>query len=225
MNETTLTWLHHLDATLGGLFLLTAIGVVATRQMLALVRLFVGQALLLAASAALLAVALDSPHLGAVALITLLAKALLVPRLLARSVPRVLYGRREIVQVLNIPSALLIAIALVVFAYFFARSLYGPGAGSFVRINLPVGVAGVLLGAYTVTVRREALAQLMGLLTMENGVFFAAAAIASDLPFIAEIAAAFDLPIVALVIGLLTRRIHERVGNTSVGLLTALRER
>ena len=64
----------------------------------------------------------------------------------------------------------------------------------------------------------------MGLLAMENGVFFAAVAIVPNLPVIAELAAAFDVPIITLVIGLLTRRIHERVGTTSVGLLAALKE-
>ena len=40
----------------------------------------------------------------------------------------------------------------------------------------------------------------------------------------AELAAAVDVPVVALVVGLLTRRIHARVGTTAVGRLAALRE-
>jgi hydrogenase-4 component E len=213
-----------LDALVGGLFLLVAFAIVATRQMLACVRLFILQALLLVASAALVAIAVSSPHLAAVALITLVTKALVIPWLLRRTVRREIYSRREIVQVMNIPTALLVGAGLTLFAYLIVAPMLAAAPGVFVRINLPIGVAAVLLGAYTVTVRREALSQLLGLLAMENGVFFAAVAIAPDLTVIAELAAAFDLPVVTLVIGLLTRRIHDRVGDTSVGLLAALRE-
>jgi hydrogenase-4 component E len=213
-----------LDALVGGLFLLIAFAIVATRQMLACVRLFILQALLLVASAALVAIAVSSPHLAAVALITLVTKALVIPWLLRRTVRREIYSRREIVQVMNIPTALLVGAGLTLFAYLIVAPMLAAAPGVFVRINLPIGVAALLLGAYTVTVRREALSQLLGLLAMENGVFFAAVAIAPDLTVIAELAAAFDLPVVTLVIGLLTRRIHDRVGDTSVGLLAALRE-
>jgi hydrogenase-4 component E len=216
--------LTHLDALIGGLFLLVAFAIVATRQMLACLRLFVTQAGLLAGSAAAVAAALGSVHLVAVAAITVVTKMIAIPWLLRRTVRREVYSRREIVQVLNIPTALLVAAALTLFAYVVARPMLGASPGDFTQINLPIGIAGLLLGAYTVAVRREALAQLMGLLAMENGVFFAAVSIVPNLPVIAELAAAFDVPIITLVIGLLTRRIHERVGTTSVGLLAALRE-
>jgi hydrogenase-4 component E len=49
-------------------------------------------------------------------------------------------------------------------------------------------------------------------------------AIVPNLPVIAELAAAVDVPVVALVVGLLTRQIHQRLGTTSVGHLSALRE-
>lgn len=218
------TVLSRLDSLAGGLFLLTAFGMVATRQVLACVRLFVLQALLLAGAALLLATLLGSLHLALVAAITVLAKVLLIPWLLRRTLRAEVYTRREIAQVLNIPTALLIAAALTAFAFAAAPPLLAAAQQPLARINLPVGIAGLLLGAYTVTVRREALPQLVGLLAMENGVFFAAISIVPDLPLIGELAAAFDVPVTALVIGLLIRRIHERVGDTSVGLLAALRE-
>jgi hydrogenase-4 membrane subunit HyfE len=59
---------------------------------------------------------------------------------------------------------------------------------------------------------------------MENGAFFASVSIAPGLPLIAELAAAFDVLIIALVMGLLTQRIHERVGTTDVGRMTSLKE-
>jgi hydrogenase-4 component E len=213
-----------LNALTGALFLLTALGVVATRQVLASLQLFVLQSLLLAISAFLLGLALGSPHLFAVALITIATKTLLIPWLLRRTVASEVYRRREIDRVLNIPSSLLISAALVVLGYVVAAPLLRAVAVPFAVVNLPLGIAAMFLGVFTIVVRREAVPQLLGLLAVENGVFFAGVAIVPSLPVIAELAAAVDVPVVALVVGLLTRRIHVRVGTTSVGRLAALRE-
>jgi hydrogenase-4 component E len=214
-----------LDALTGALFLLTALGVVATRQVLASLQLFIAQSLLLTASALLLSIASGSPHLLAVAVITIGTKTLLIPWLLKRTVSAEVYRTREIDRVLNIPSSLLLAALFVVVAYALANPLLEAVNTPFARINLPLGVAAMFLGIFTVVVRREAVPQLLGLLALENGVFFAGIAIVPSLPVIAELAAAVDVPVVALVIGMLTRRIYMRLGTTSVGQLAALRER
>jgi hydrogenase-4 component E len=214
-----------LDALTGALFLLTAIGVVATRQVLASLQLFITQSLLLSLSALLLGIALGSPHLFAVAGITIATKTLLIPWLLRHTVSVEVYRTREIDRVLNIPSSLLIAAFLVVIAYAIANPLLSAVDVPFARINLPLGLAAMFLGVFTVVARREAVPQLLGLLAVENGVFFAGVAIVPELPVIAELAAAVDVPVVALVVGLLTRQIHKRIGSTSVGRLAALRER
>jgi hydrogenase-4 component E len=213
-----------LDALTGAVFLLTALGVVATRQVLASLQLFITQSLLLALSAGLLGVALGSSHLFTVAVITIATKTVMIPWVLRHTVSSEVYRTREIDRVLNIPSSLLIAAVLVILAYAVANPLLGAVDVPFARINLPLGIAAMFLGIFTIVVRREAVPQLLGLLALENGVFFAGVAIVPDLPVIAELAAAVDVPVVALVVGLLTRRIHLRLGTTSVGRLIALRE-
>lgn len=212
------------DALTAALFLLAALGIVATRQVLACLQLFIAQSLLLAASALLVGIATDSFDLFAVAAITVATKSLLIPWLLRRTVPNEVYRTREIDQVLNIPTTLLIAAGLIVLAYAVAAPLLRLAQPPLIRVNLPLGIAAMFLGTFTVAVRREALPQLLGLLALENGVFFAGVAIAPNLPVIAELAAAIDVPIAALVIGLLARRIHTRTGTTAVGRLAALRE-
>jgi len=217
--------LFSLDALTGALFLLTALGVVATRQVLASLQLFILQSLLLALSAVLLGIAEGSIHLFAVAAITLATKTLLIPWLLRHTVSAEVYRTREIERVLNIPSSLLIAAVLIVLAYVVANPLLlGSVAVPFVQVNLPLGIAAMFLGAFTIAVRREAVPQLLGLLAVENGVFFAGVAIVPNLPVIAELAAAVDVPVITLVIGMLTRRIHARLGTTAVGQLASLRE-
>jgi hydrogenase-4 component E len=224
MNSSPFPILFALDALTGALFLLAALGVLATRQVLASLQFFILQSLLLTLSAVLLGIALDSSHLFAVGAITIATKTLMIPWVLRHTVSAEVYRTREIDRVLNIPSSLLLAAILVVVAYAVANPLLAAVDVPFARINLPLGIAAMFLGVFTVVVRREAVPQLLGLLALENGVFFAGVAIVPDLPVIAELAAAVDVPVVVLVVGLLTRRIHSRLGTTSVGRLVALRE-
>lgn len=213
-----------LDALAGALFLLAGLGIVATRQVLASLQLFILQSALLAASGLLLGLALGSPHLFALAAITVATKVLLIPWLLRTVLAGEVYRTREIARVVNIPSALLISAVLIVLGYVVAAPLLNEASAPFASVNLPLGLAAMFLGVFSVAVRREALPQLLGLLAVENGVFFAAVAIVPRLPVIAELAVAADVPIVALVVGMLARRIHTRLGTTSVGRLAALRE-
>ena len=226
MFDTTMitTTLAKLNALAGGLFLLTAFALVATRQVLACLRIYIGQSVLLALSAILLGALHGSVHLFVVAAITLAIKSILIPRLLRRTVGENIYARREISQILNVPTSLLIAVAIAFFAYAVATPLLAVSPGPYESINLPIGMAGLFLGAYTICVRREAIPQLIGILAMENGAFFAGVSIAPGLPLIAELAAAFDVLIIALVMGLLTRKIHEYMGTTNVGEMMSLRE-
>jgi hydrogenase-4 component E len=224
MNSAPYPFISALDALTGALFLLTAIGVVGTRQVLASLQLFIVQSLLLTLSAVLLGIALGSIHLFAVAAITIATKTLLIPWLLRRTVSSEVYRTREIERVLNIPSSLLVAAVLVVLAYVVANPLLQAVEVPFAPINLPLGLAAMFLGVFTIAVRREAVPQLLGLLAIENGVFFAGVAIVPTLPVIAELAAAVDVPVITLVVGLLTRQIHQRLGTTAVGQLAALRE-
>ena len=140
--------------------------------------------------------------------------------MLRRLLSREIYTVREIDQSVNIPMSLLIAMGLILFGFFVAHRILGAEPGSaFAATNVPVGLAGLLLGAYTVAVRREAVAEMLGLLAIENAAFFAGIAMVPDLPLIAELAAAFDLLLIATVLGVLTRAIGERVGTTEVARL------
>jgi hydrogenase-4 component E len=224
MSDAALQLVENLNALATGLFLLTAFGIVAMRQARGCLNLFIAQSLLLAASAALLGVRFDSGHLYGVALVNLVSKPIIVPWLLRRTAPAEIYTRREIDQVLNIPTALLIALALAVGAYFLGIPLAQAIGPEYHGPNVPIGIAGLLLGAFTLTVRREAMPLLIGLLAMENGAFLAGIAIARDLPILVELAIATDGLIIVFIVGVLVRAVEKHVGTTAVGELSSLRE-
>lgn len=120
MSETTRQLLDNLNALCAGFFLLTAFGIVATRQARGVLNLFIAQSVLLAASAILLGLRYQSAHLFGVAIVNLISKPIVVPWLLRKTSPAEVYTRREIDQALNIPTALLIALALAILSYFLA---------------------------------------------------------------------------------------------------------
>jgi hydrogenase-4 component E len=224
MTETATQLVVNLNALAAGLFLLTSFGIVAMRQARGCLHLFIAQSLLLAASAALLGLRFDSWHLYGVALVNLITKPVIVPWLLRKVAPAELYTRREIDQALNIPTALSIALALAIAAYFLGVPLARAVGPEYVGPNVPIGIAGLLLGAFTLTVRREALPLLIGLLAMENGAFLAGISIAHDLPVLVELAIATDGLIIVFIVGVLVRAVEQHVGTTAVGELASLRE-
>ncbi|HTV47944.1 MAG TPA: hypothetical protein VMG59_05830 [Phycisphaerae bacterium] len=224
MNDAVNQLYTNLNALAAGLFLLTAFGIVATRQARGCLNLFIVQSLLLAASALLLGLRYNVPHLYGVALVNLISKPIIVPWLLRRTSPAEIYTRREIDQALNIPTALLIALALAILAYFLSVPVSSAVSADFRGPNIPIGIAGLLLGAFTLTVRREAVPLLIGLLQMENGAFFTGISISRNLPLIIELAVATDGLIIVFIIGVLTRAVHKHVGTTAVGELASLKE-
>ncbi|HEY6321779.1 MAG TPA: hypothetical protein VJA16_09500 [Thermoanaerobaculia bacterium] len=217
-------WLQSLNALTGGLFLLVTFGLVSLRQIHGCLRLFVAQSILLATSAFLLGALYHTWHLTVVGVVDLVTKVVITPWVLRRLLHDEVQTRREITQVLNIPTALLLALALAITAYLLASPLVALGGGAAIGVNLPIGLAGLLIGGLTAAVRREAVPLFLGLLAMENSSFFAGIGVAPEMPLIAEVSIAFDVLILVFVVGLLTRAMHEHIGTTEVGALTALTE-
>ncbi|MGB6023623.1 MAG: hypothetical protein WBG40_00310, partial [Candidatus Sulfotelmatobacter sp.] len=163
-------------------------------------------------------------HLWALGAITIVAKVLAIPWILRRLLPAEFYERREIAQAVNIPTSLLLALVLTIVAEVLLGPIVAATQDPVIRVNLPIGLAGILIGAYSLVARREAIPQLIGILAMENGAFFAGVAIAPELPIIAELAVAMDVVLIAVVVGLLTRNIRETVGTTEAAALDELKE-
>jgi len=213
-----------LNALTAGLVLLTAFGMVTTRQVQGVIRFLVVQSLFVAASAFLIGFNRRSIDLFALGVILIASKVITIPWVLRRTLPGEVYERREINQAINIPASLLLALLLAIAAEFLVSPLVATTSDPVIHVNLPIGLAGLLIGAYSLIARREAIPQLIGLLAMENGAFFAGIAIAPDLPLIAELAIAIDVVLIAVVVGLLTRNITETIGTTEAATMSELRE-
>jgi len=224
MAGTQTQLIYGLNALAAGLVLIAAFGMVTTRQVQGVVRFLIVQSLFVAASAFLIGFNRMSVDLFALGLIMIASKVITIPWVLKRTLPHDLYERREIDQVINIPASLLLALLLAIAAEFLVGPLVAASPDPVIHANLPIGMAGLLIGAYSLLARREAIPQLIGILAMENGAFFAGIAIAPDLPLIAELAIAIDVILIAVVVGVLTRNITQTVGTSEAAAMSELRE-
>jgi hydrogenase-4 component E len=180
---------------------------------------YAGQSLALAGILALLGVGTGRWPLLALAAFTALGKAWLVPRLLRRRLHRELLDRAAFGSYLSAPAAMLTAAVLLACSFI----LLPPAAAGGLHLLLVAGVTTLLFALAAMSARREALPQVLSFFLGENGVIAAVAALIYDFPFLPELGLFLDLWLAALVLGVLIRRMYERLGSTDVSRLNRLR--
>ena len=186
----------------------------------ALINTFALHAFALAASVAWQAYVQDAPHLYATAAIAFVFKGIVVPVALQRIVKR-LGIHREIETVVGIGLTMLVGIALVALSMVVMLRVT-TGADPLARQDLAFALAVVLLGLLLMVSRRNAVSQVVGFMSMENGLVLAASA-AQGMPLVVEISIAFSILIGLIVIGIFLFRIRERFDTVDVQALERYR--
>jgi hydrogenase-4 membrane subunit HyfE len=194
---------------------------VALRGLVSAVWLLVAQSILLAFVAATIGVSSGAAHMWAAALLTLVVRAFAVPAVLFRVLGAVAL-KRETRPLLSTRRALIIAVGLVLIAYVAAGRLELSDAFP-ARQALPVSLALTFIGLLLMATRRKAISQLIGLITIENGVFLAGLIATLGLPLFVEIGIFFDLLVAVGVTAVLTLRINEQFDTMNTDLLRKLR--
>lgn len=89
-------------------------------------------------------------------------------------------------------------------------------------LALTVMLSMKLLGFLMLSVRHEAISQVLGLLVLENGIFLGAQILVPGMPLLIEIVILFDLLIAVACFGLLVRYLARLTGTTSTAGLRKL---
>ena len=204
------------------MLLLTCFAIVAQRRLSACVDLFALQSVFLAATAALVAFLTGIHHIYIAAALTVVIKAVIIPRILKQVVER-LNVTRELVMNVNIPASLLICGGLVMLAFFITQPII-PLGFLLTRDSLAISLAIILIGFFTMIARKKAVTQVIGFLVMENGLFLGATSAAYGMPLIVEIGVFFDVLVGALIIGIYTNRLQDAFDSVDTTKLTTLKE-
>ena len=207
---------------LAAVLLLLAFAMLAQRRVLSLIDLFAAQGLALACSTAIVAFATAQPHLYASAGITLVLKVGLLPWLLHHLI-RKLDVRWDVEGLINIPTTMLIGIVLVVFSFNLAVPI-SQLSNTVTRSTLGIATASVMLSFLMMITRRKAIPQVIGFLSMENGLFFAATSATYGMPLVVELGIALDVLIGLLIFGVFFFQIREQFDSLDLKHFEKLKE-
>jgi len=189
-------------------------------RLYALLNIFALHALVLAASVAWQAFIQDAPHLYLTATIALVFKAIVIPAALHRIIVR-LGIHREIETVVGVGPAMLLGMGLVALSMVVMLRVTAD-ADPLAREDLAFALSVVLLGLLMMVTRRNAVSQVIGFMSLENGLVLAATG-AKGMPLVVEISVAFSVLIAFIVIGIFLFRIRERFDTVDVQALDRFR--
>ena len=207
---------------LGAVLLILAFAMIAQRRILSLIHLFTMQGATLVLATVVVGFVTKQPHLYLSAGITLVLKVLLIPWLLHRVVRR-LDIRWELESLINVPTTMLIGIAVVIFAFNLALPI-SRLSNALASGTLGIALACVLLSFLMMITRAKAVPQVIGFLSMENGLFFAATSATYGMPMIVELGIALDVLVGVLILGVFMFQIREQFDSLDIRHLEQLKE-
>jgi hydrogenase-4 component E len=186
----------------------------------AVLNVFALQAIALALSVAWQAFIQDALHLLVTAAIALILKGVVIPTALHRIVRR-LGIHREIEQVIGAGPTMLAGLGLVALSILLVLPV-GGNISVLVREDLAFALAVILIGMLMMITRRNAVTQIVGFMSLENGLVLAATG-AKGMPLVVEISVAFSVLIAFIVFGIFVFRIRERFDTVDVSALDRFR--
>ncbi|AOI99723.1 MULTISPECIES: hypothetical protein [Burkholderia] len=207
---------------LAAVLLMLSFAMLSQRRILSLIHLYTLQGVALVSANLILGFVTDDVHLYVSAGLTLVLKVGVIPWFLYRLVRR-LDVKTDVEPLINIPTTLLIGIVLVIIAFNVAAPI-SQLATSVARGTLGIALACVLLSFMAMITRAKAIPQVIGFLSMENGLFFAAAAATNGMPMIVELGIGLDVLIGILILGIFMFQIREQFDSLDIHHLEKLKD-
>jgi len=223
MSLDSLSVLPQLMLVLAAVALFMSFVLLEQARLVAAVHAFAWQGALVAMVTAVVAASAHLTHLFFSAALTLGLKALLIPWMLHRLALRLELDRHR--EPLTHPALVIMAaVALVIFSYWLVLPMVQQEM-LFTRNIVAVSLAMVLIGLLMMVVRQQAVAQVLGFMSMENGLFLAAVSATGGMPLVVELGVAFDVLVAMVLFGVFFFQIRESIDSLDVDRLNRLTER
>jgi len=164
----------------------------------------------------------SGPRAVALGIATATIKGIIIPRILIgalRSQPI----RREVEPFVSFTTSLLLGALATGLAVLFAGTLPLAEADTG-ELVVPASLSTVLTGFIVLTTRRKALTQVVGYLTLENGIFIFGLTLVEAMPFLVEIGVLLDVLVGVFVMGVVVEHIVREFSSFGGDDLTELRE-
>jgi hydrogenase-4 component E len=219
---TTLSLPEQVVLTLAALILLSSFIMLAQVRLNSLINTFALQGLLLFFATLLMAFISGKYQLLISAALTLFLKVFFIPGQLRLLVVR-LDINREVESITNPSLVMLFAAALVLFSYYVALPIRALSLLA-TRNTIAISLAVVLIGMLIIISRRKAVTQVVGFMSMENGLFFAAVVATYGMPMVVELGVAFDVLVAVILFGVFFFHIRAEIGSLDTDRLNHLTE-
>ena len=217
-----LSWDLQLLNTLAALLLLLSFAMLSQRRIVSLVNLLALQGALLFVATLLLAWRTGDHNLYFSAVLTLALKVIFLPWLLHLLIRRLgVYWDTE--PLLNITGTMLVGVLVVIFSFGLAQPISAL-ASTATRNSIGIAVAVILIAFLTMITRRKAMSQVVGFLSMENGLFFGAMSATYGMPMVVELGVALDVLVAMLVLGVFFFQIREQFDSLDLKNFETLKE-
>ena len=205
---------------LAGLMLVASFALLYQDRIFAVLNIFAAQAILLSMSVGWEALTQQRPNLFITAALALGLKGIIIPVALHRMIVR-LGVHRDIEQVVGVGKTLLLGLALTSLSLLLVLKIT-TAAESFTREGLALALAIILLGMLMMITRRNAVTQIVGFMSLENGLILAATG-ARGMPLVVEVSVAFSVLIALFVFAVFVFRIRERFDSVDIEALQNVR--
>ena len=204
------------------IMLLLGFAMLAQRRILSLINLFMLQGLVLFASTVIVANTTQQSHLYWSAGLTLTLKVIALPYILHRLI-RKLSVKWDVETIINIPTTMLVGIALVVVAFNVAQPI-SQLSGTIMRATVGIALACVLLSFLMMITRSKAVPQVIAFLAMENGLFFAATSATYGMPMVVELGIALDVMVGMVIFGVFFFQIRQQFDSLDIRQMERVKE-
>jgi hydrogenase-4 component E len=161
-------------------------------------------------------------HIVVLSVGTLLVKAVVIPRLLLRSI-RIANVKREVEPFISLHQSVLVAALLVALSFWLASALPLPTPSSG-HLLVPVAFSTLFIGFLVLVSRTKAVTEVIGYLLLENGVFLFGQTVVVNTPYVVELGVFLDLVVAVFVMGIAIQHISREFDHIDTELLSTLRD-
>ena len=211
---------YEISHLLAGIMLVASFALLYQQRIAAVLNAFAAQSITLALAVAWAAWSENRPDLFITAAIAFCLKGVVIPVALHRTVAR-LGIHREVEKVVGVGVALMVGLALIGLSEALVVKV-ARGTSGLARDELALALSIVLLGFLMMIVRRNAVTQVVGFMSMENGLILAATG-AQGMPLVVEVSVAFSVLISLFVFAVFVFRIRERFDTIDIEALDRMR--
>lgn len=152
-------------------------------------------------------------------ILTIAVKVLFIPYAILKVVGE-LRDEREIVSDINVNYSTAVSACSLALAYMVVDSLLPNAEG---RDVLAASLFMIMTGLTLIVMRRRAIMQMLGLITMENGIYLLGLVMTEGLPLIIELGIFLDVLIAVVILVILTSRLRLSFKTTDTDVLDKLK--